>query len=77
MSVIQTTLPHFPDALRVQAVDGFVQQHEGEVRIYDPVDPKAVGQVLIQAGIAVEEMSLHRQDLEGCFLERMGGEKHV
>ena len=50
---------------------------EGEVRIYDPVDPKAVGQVLIQAGIAVEEMSLHRQDLEGYFLERMGGERHV
>ena len=50
---------------------------EGEVRIYDPVDAKAVGQVLIQAGIAVEEMSLHRQDLEGYFLERMGGERHV
>ena len=50
---------------------------EGEIRIYEAVDAKAVGQVLTQAGIAVEEMSLHRQDLEGYFLERMGGEKHV
>lgn len=50
---------------------------EGEIRIYEPVDAKAVGRVLSQAGIAVEEMGLHRQDLEGYFLERMGGEKHV
>ena len=50
---------------------------EGEIRIYETTDPKAVGQALAQAGIAVEEMSVHRQDLESYFLERMGGEKHV
>ena len=50
---------------------------EGEIRIYEAVDTKAVGQILTQAGIAVEEMGLHRQDLEGYFLERMGGEEHV
>lgn len=50
---------------------------EGEIRIYEAVDTKAVGQILAQAGIAVEEMALHRQDLEGYFLERMGGEKNV
>ena len=49
----------------------------GEIRIYETADTKAVGQVLTQAGIAVEEMSLHRQDLESYFLERMGGGKHV
>ena len=49
---------------------------EGELRIYEAVDAKTVGQILTQAGIAVEEMGLHRQDLEGYFLERMGGEKH-
>ena len=49
----------------------------GEIRIYDAVDGKAVGRILTQAGIAVEEMGLHRQDLESYFLERMGGSDHV
>ena len=46
---------------------------EGEIRIYENVDAKAVGQILAQAGVAVVELGLHRQDLEGYFLERMGG----
>lgn len=50
---------------------------EGEIRIYEAVDTKVVGQILTQAGIAVEEMGLHRQDLESYFLERMGGADHV
>ena len=50
---------------------------EGEIRIYEPVDAKAVGQLLTRAGVAVEEMGMHRQELEDYFLERMGGEKHV
>ena len=50
---------------------------EGEIRIYESVDAKAVGRVLTGAGISVEEMGLHRQDLEGYFLERMGGADHV
>ncbi len=50
---------------------------EGEIRIYEAVDAKTVGQILTQAGIAVEEMGMHRQDLEGYFLERMGGAEHV
>ena len=50
---------------------------EGEIRIYEAADARAVGQILTQAGIAVEEMGLHRQDLEGYFLERMGGSDHV
>ncbi|MCI8303136.1 MAG: ABC transporter ATP-binding protein, partial [Lawsonibacter sp.] len=50
---------------------------EGELRIYETADTKAVGQLLTQAGIAIEEMGLHRQDLEGYFLERMGGNDHV
>ena len=50
---------------------------EGEIRIYEAADARAVGQILTQAGIAVEEMGLHRQDLESYFLERMGGSDHV
>ena len=50
---------------------------ERELRIYETVDTRAVGQVLAQAGIAIEEMGLHRQDLEDYFLERMGGKDHV
>lgn len=41
---------------------------EGEMRIYGETDPKRIGEILAQAGIAVEEMSLHRQDLESYFL---------
>ena len=52
-------------------------RQEGEIRIYEAADTKAVGQILTQAGIAVEEMGMHRQDLEGYFLERMGGADHV
>ena len=50
---------------------------EGEIRIYEAVDLKTVGQILASAGVAVEEMGLHRQDLEGYFLERMGGNDYV
>ncbi|MCI9512881.1 MAG: ATP-binding cassette domain-containing protein [Oscillospiraceae bacterium] len=50
---------------------------EGELRVYEAVDVRAVGQTLALSGIAVEAMGLHRQDLEGYFLERMGGRDHV
>ncbi len=50
---------------------------EGEIRIYEAVGLKTVGQILASAGVAVEEMGLHRQDLEGYFLERMGGNDYV
>ncbi len=50
---------------------------EREIRIYETVDAQAVGQLLAQAGVAVMEMGLHRQDLEGYFLEKMGGMDHV
>ena len=46
---------------------------EGEIRIHEMVDGKAVGRVLAEAGISVEELGLHRQDLEEYFMERMGG----
>lgn len=50
---------------------------EGEIRIYNAMDAQTVGQILAHAGIAVEEMGEHRQDLEGYFLEHMGGAEHV
>ena len=50
---------------------------EGEIRIYEAADPRAVVQVLTQAGIVLEELGLHQQDLESYFLERMGGNGHV
>lgn len=50
---------------------------EGEIRIYGAADPRAIGRVLAQAGVAVDELSLHKKDLEGYFLERMGGMDHV
>ena len=47
------------------------------MRIYDTIDARAVGQALAEAGVAVEEMGLHRRDLESYFLSRMGGAEHV
>lgn len=50
---------------------------EGELRIYDKLDPAAVNGVLAAAGVPVQEIYLHGQDLEGYFLELMGGADHV
>lgn len=50
---------------------------EGELRIYDSVDSAQASAALAQAGVPVQELYLHRQDLESYFLELMGGEDHV
>lgn len=76
---LKTSQPQKAAALLEQAfhLTRWEMRPEGEIRIYQAVDAKAVGQALAQAGIAVEELGLHRQDLEGYFLERMEGMKHV
>ena len=76
---LQTDQPQKAAALleRELRLSRWEMRPEGEIRIYEAVDTKAVGQILTQAGIAVEEMGLHRQDLEGYFLERMGDADHV
>ena len=76
---LKTSQPQKAAALLEQAfrLTQWEMRPEGEIRIYQAVDAKAVGQALAQAGIAVEELGLHRQDLEGYFLERMEGMKHV
>ena len=50
---------------------------EGEIRVYDAVDAARVTAVLSAHGVAVAEIYLHGQDLEGYFLELMGGADHV
>lgn len=50
---------------------------EGEVRVYDKLDAAAASAALARQGIPVQEIYLHGQDLEGYFLELMGGEDHV
>ena len=76
---LQTDQPQKAAALleRELRLSRWEMRPEGEIRIYEAVDTKAVGQILTQAGIAVEEMGLHRQDLEDYFLERMGDADHV
>ncbi len=76
---LKTDQPQKAAALLEQAcgLRRWEMRPEGELRIYEPVDTLTVGQILAQAGIAVVELSLHRQDLEGYFLERMGGMKDV
>ncbi len=76
---LKTSQPQKAAALLEQAfrLTQWEMRPEGEIRIYEAVDVRAVGQTLAQAGLAVEEMGLHRQDLEGYFLERMEGSDHV
>lgn len=50
---------------------------EGEIRVYDAVDAARVTAVLAAHGVAITELYLHGQDLEGYFLELMGGADHV
>lgn len=50
---------------------------EGELRLYGEADAAKVNAVLAAQGVPVLELYLHRQDLEGYFLELMGGADHV
>ncbi len=76
---LRTGQPEKAAALLEQAlgIRRWEMRPEGEMRIYDPVDAGAVGRALAEAGIPVEELGMHRQDLEGYFLDRMGGEGHA
>ena len=58
-------------------VDQYEVRREGEIRVYDAVDAARVTAVLSAHGVAVAEIYLHGQDLEGYFLELMGGADHV
>lgn len=46
----------------------------GELRVWDPADPAAVTAALVNAGIPVQSVGAHYGDLEGFFLQLMGGE---
>ena len=76
---LRTDQPQKAAALLEQALglEQYEVRPEGEIRIYSPADIKAVGQALARAGIAVEELSTHRKDLESYFLELTGGTNHV
>ncbi|MDO4297142.1 MAG: ATP-binding cassette domain-containing protein [Lachnospiraceae bacterium] len=58
-------------------IDQYEVYPEGELRIYDECDGRAVGRLFAQNGIVAEELFRHQQDLESYFLELMGGEAHV
>lgn len=76
---LRTGQPEKAAALLEQAlgIRRWEMRPEGEMRIYDPVNAGAVGRALAEAGIPVEELGMHRQDLEGYFLDRMGGADHA
>lgn len=48
----------------------------GGLRIFGVSDTKAVNKYLFEKGFEVEEIYMHRQDLEDYFLNLMGGVKH-
>lgn len=47
------------------------------VRIFGMTDAGAVGSVLSEANMTIQELYLHRSDLEEYFVKMMGDERHV
>lgn len=50
---------------------------EGTIRLFGTLDTGAVGSLLAQAGMPVQELFLHKSDLEEYFVNMMGDERHV
>lgn len=50
---------------------------DGEIHIFGFNDAKAVNKLLYQNGFDVEELYMHRQDLEEYFMNLMGGTANV
>lgn len=50
---------------------------DGELRLFGVKDTKAVNKYLFQKGFEVEEIYMHKQDLEEYFLNLTGGAAHV
>ena len=50
---------------------------QGEIRIYGDADSGLLSGIFAENGVQVQELFRHQQDLEGYFLELMGGEEHV
>ena len=64
LAVLQERFP----AVRFQAMP------DGSIRIFGAVDAGAIGQVLNDAGIAVQGLYAHRRDLEEFFVGLMGAD---
>lgn len=50
---------------------------DGSLRIYGGADAGQVGATLAEAGLAVQELFMHKSDLEEYFVKLMGGESHA
>ena len=46
---------------------------DGEIHLFCLTDTRAVNKLLYQKGFEVEEVYMHKQDLEEYFMNLMGG----
>lgn len=76
---VQTADPHRAAALLEEKLNlhDYTVYPEGELRIYDAADPGRVNEMLTGAGVPVQGIGTHRQELEDYFLQMMGVDDHV
>ena len=76
---IKTSDPHRAAALLEERLHlhEYTVYPEGELRLYDAADPARVNAALLEGGVAVQSIGIHRQELEDYFLQGMGAEDHV
>lgn len=58
-------------------IEQYEVTEEGEIRLFGITDTKAVNKFLFQNGFEVEEIYMHKQDLEEYFLNLTGGVKNA
>lgn len=71
---VQTPDPHRAAALLEEKLHlhDYTVYPEGELRIYDAAEPGRVNGMLTGAGVPVQGIGVHRQELEDYFLRMMG-----
>ena len=76
---VQTSDPHRAAAMLEDKLHlrEYTVYPEGELRIYDAADPAQINGALTGAGVPVQGIGVHRQELEDYFLEKMGVDDHV
>lgn len=76
---VQTPDPHRAAALLEEKLrlHDYTVYPEGELRIFDTADPGRVNEMLTGAGVPVQGIGVHRQELEDYFLRMMGVKEDV
>lgn len=58
-------------------IKNFKVMAENHIHIYEDVETGAINEVLVKKNVRVNEIMMHKQNLETYFLELTGGDTHV